>query len=258
MKRLENKTAVVTGAANGIGRAIGRVFAAEGANVALVDIMQDKAEQVAASITSAGGKAMAISADVSNLNEMKRMAEQVLAQYGSIDIVCANAGIFPEATLEQMTEEDWDTVVDINLKGVFLTVTACLPAIKQRESGRILVTSSITGNRTAIPGLSHYAASKAGINGFIRAAAVELARDNITVNGVEPGNILTEGMDEQLGPDYIKAQEEVIPMGRMGDPEDIAYAMLFLASDEAKFITGQTVIVDGGQTLPESKTAVTE
>jgi 3-oxoacyl-[acyl-carrier protein] reductase len=122
----------------------------------------------------------------------------------------------------------------------------------RQKYGRILITSSTTGNRTAIIGLSHYAASKAGINGFIRNVALELAEYNITVNGVEPGNILTEGMMEVVGEEYVKANEAVIPMGRLGEPEDIGHAMAFLASDEAKFITGQTIVVDGGQILPES------
>jgi 3-oxoacyl-[acyl-carrier protein] reductase len=188
---------------------------------------------------------------------MREAAQMAVARYGRLDILCANAGIFPEVTLEEMTEADWDRVLDINLKGVFLSVKACLPALQEQEGGRIVITSSITGNRTGISGLAHYAASKGGINGFIKTAAMELAPYHITVNGVEPGNILTEGMEAQLGADYIEAQEEAIPLGRMGDPQDIAHAMLFLASDEARYITGQTIIVDGGQILPESKFALT-
>src|SRR5699024_7968409 len=141
---------------------------------------------------------------------------------------------------------------DINLKGTFLAVKACLPNMIDNKYGRIVITSSITGNKTGAPGLTHYAASKGGVNGFIKSAAVELAKYNITVNGVEPGNILTEGMEDVLGDDYIKAQEATIPVGKLGEPEDIAYTTLFLASDEAKYITGQGITVDGGQTLPES------
>ncbi|MGC9523195.1 MAG: SDR family oxidoreductase, partial [Anaerolineae bacterium] len=158
--------------------------------------------------------------------------------------------------LDEMTEADWDRVLDINLKGVFLAVKACLPHMKDRSNARVLVTSSITGNRTGISGLTHYAASKAGINGFIRTAAIELAEHGITVNGVEPGNVLTEGMASQLGQDYIDAQTAAIPLGRMAKPEDIAHAMLFLASEEASYITGQTIVVDGGQILPESLAAL--
>jgi 3-oxoacyl-[acyl-carrier protein] reductase len=187
---------------------------------------------------------------------MEGMARYAIENFGQLDILCANAGIFPETPLDEMTEADWDRVLDINLKGVFLSVKACLPHLKTRPSARILITSSITGNRTGISGLAHYAASKAGINGFIRTAAMELAQHNITVNGVEPGNVLTEGMESQLGQDYIDAQTEAIPLGRMADPEDIAHAMLFLASEEADYVTGQTIVVDGGQTLPESKFAL--
>jgi len=256
MDRLKGKVAVVTGAGKGIGRAIAQVFAQEGAKVVVADVDQEAGQKTADAIQQQGGMAAFVDADVSTTKGTEAMARATVDQYGQIDILCANAGIFPETPLEEMTEDDWDRVLDINLKGVFLSVKACLPYLKEQETGRVLVTSSITGNRTGISGLAHYAASKGGINGFIKTAAMELAKYNITVNGVEPGNILTEGMDEQLGPDYIKAQEEVIPMGKLGEPEDIAYAMLFLATEEAKYITGQTIIVDGGQILPESKFAV--
>ena len=171
-------------------------------------------------------------------------------------MLCHNAGIFPSVRIEDMSEADWMHVNDVNLKGTFLTVKACLPAMKKQSYGRIVITSSITGPRTGNPGLAHYAATKAGINGFMRTAAIEFAKHHITINGVEPGNIMTEGMDVQLGADYIRDQEQSIPMGKLGTPEDVGYAALFLASDEAKYITGTTIVVDGGQTLPESRFAV--
>jgi 3-oxoacyl-[acyl-carrier protein] reductase len=143
-------------------------------------------------------------------------------------------------------------MLDVNLRGVFLSVKACLPQMLAQRYGRIVVTSSTTGNRTAIIGLSHYAAAKGGINGFIRNTALELADRGITVNGVEPGNILTEGMIEVAGEEYARENEAVIPMGHLGEPEDIGHAMAFLVSDGAKFITGQTIVVDGGQILAES------
>ncbi|MGC9468020.1 MAG: SDR family oxidoreductase [Anaerolineae bacterium] len=256
MNRLADKVAIVTGGGLGIGRAIAKIFAAEGATVLVSDIDQDAGTQTANEIIGAGGAASFFHGDVSQRVDMEEMARYAIESFGQIDILVANAGIFPETPLDEMEEADWDRVLDINLKGVFLTVKACLPFLKERPAGRILITSSITGNRTGISGLTHYAASKAGINGFIRTAAMELAKHTITVNGVEPGNVLTEGMESQLGADYIAAQEEAIPLGRMADPEDIAYAMLFLATDEASYITGQTIIVDGGQTLPESKFAL--
>lgn len=256
MNRLDSKIAIVTGGALGIGRAIAQVFAREGAMVLVVDVDQDAGNQIVTEIAEAGGRARFFHGDVSQSVDMEGMARYAIENFGQIDILCANAGIFPETPLDEMSEADWDRVLDINLKGVFLSVKACLPHLKTRPSARILITSSITGNRTGISGLTHYAASKAGINGFIRTAAMELAPHNITVNGVEPGNVLTEGMESQLGQDYIEAQTEAIPLGRMADPEDIADAMLFLASDEADYVTGQTLVVDGGQTLPESKFAL--
>jgi len=150
-----------------------------------------------------------------------------------------------------MTEDDWDRCHNVNLKGMLFATQAVLPAMKRQKGGRILVTSSITGPRTGMPGFAHYGATKGGVNGFLRNAAVELAPWGITVNGVEPGNILTEGL-AGLGDDYLKAMTRAIPLGKLGDPEDIAHAMAFFASNEAGWITGQTLVVDGGQTLPES------
>lgn len=256
MSRLNNKVAIVTGAGKGIGRAIAHLFAREGASILVADVDTKAGQKVEKEIVEAGGKALFFMADVSSPSGTEDMALAAVQAFGQLDVLVANAGIFPETKLEEMGEEEWDHVLDINLKGVFLSVKACLPHLKEQEGARILITSSITGNRTGISGLAHYAASKGGINGFIKTAAMELAQYGITVNGVEPGNILTEGMEEQLGPDYIQAQTEAIPLGRMGDPMDIAYAMLFLASEEAAYITGQTIVVDGGQILPESKFAL--
>lgn len=252
-KRMEDKVVIVTGGAKGIGRGISNVFAKEGGKVLVVVRSEDTAKKVVEEIESKGGEASYFIGDVSNEEDMNKMAQTCIDRYGKIDVLCHNAGIFPEKRLEDMTVEDWDLVNNINLKGTFLTVKACLPYMKEENYGKMVITSSITGNKVGNPGLTHYAASKGGVNGFIKSAAIELAKYNITVNGVEPGNIMTEGMEAQLGAEYIKAQEASIPMGKLGEPEDIAYAALFLASDEAKYITGQTITVDGGQILPESK-----
>lgn len=252
-KRMEDKVVIVTGGAKGIGRGISNVFAKEGGKVLVVVRSEDTAKKVVEEIESKGGEASYFIGDVSNEEDMNKMAQTCIDRYGKIDVLCHNAGIFPEKRLEDMTVEDWDLVNNINLKGTFLTVKACLPYMKEENYGKMVITSSITGNKVGNPGLTHYAASKGGVNGFIKSAAIELAKYNITVNGVEPGNIMTEGMGAQLGAEYIKAQEASIPMGKLGEPEDIAYAALFLASDEAKYITGQTITVDGGQILPESK-----
>jgi 3-oxoacyl-[acyl-carrier protein] reductase len=252
---LAGRSVIVTGASKGIGKGIARVFASKGAQVLLAARDLAQAEAAAEQIRSVGGKASAVAADVSREENCARMARIAVERHGGIDIVCCNAGVFPAARLGAMTGGDWDQVLDINLKGTFLTVHACLTDLKARGKGRIIVTSSITGPITGYPGWSHYAASKAGQLGFVRTAAIELAPHNITVNAVLPGNILTEGV-EALGPEYIARMTSAIPQRRLGSVEDVAYAALFLASDEAGFITGQTIVVDGGQVLPESHMAL--
>src|SRR4051794_554246 len=174
--RLDGKVAVVTGAGRGNGQAMARVFASEGAQVLVVDKDQDVAQQTAAQIGQAGGTAAAFAGDVSKAADMEAMAQTAAERWGGIDILVANAGIYPPANLEEMTEEQWDLVLTVNLKSLFLGVRACIPRMKNRGGGRIVVTSSITGPRVAIPGLTHYAASKGGINGFIRSAALECAK----------------------------------------------------------------------------------
>jgi len=252
---IAGRSVIVTGASKGIGKGIARVFASVGAKVLLAARDLAQAEASAAEIRTAGGIASAVAADVSIGEDTARMAQAAIERHGGIDIVCCNAGIFPAARLGEMSAADWDQVLDINLKGTFLTVNACLPGLKARGHGRIIVTSSITGPITGYPGWSHYAASKAGQLGFVRTAAIELAPHNITVNAVLPGNILTEGV-EALGPEYIARMTSAIPQRRLGSVEDVAYAALFLASDEASFISGQTIVVDGGQVLPESHMAL--
>ena len=239
---IAGRSAIITGASKGIGKGIARVFASKGVKILLAARDLAQAEAAAAEI---GFGASAIAADVSNQDDCARMARIAVERHGGIDIVCSNAGVFPAARLGEMTAADWDQVLDINLKGTFLTVNACLPELKARGKGRVIVTSSITGPITGYPGWSHYAASKAGQLGFIRTAAIELAPHNITVNAVLPGNILTEGV-EALGPEYIARMTSAIPQRRLGSVEDVAYAALFLASDESAFATGGTFVVDGG------------
>jgi 3-oxoacyl-[acyl-carrier protein] reductase len=254
---LEGRSVIVTGASKGIGKGIARVFASKGARVLIAarDIAQ--AETAAADIRANGGIASAVSVDVSTVEGNTVMAEAAIARHGGIDILCCNAGVFPEAKLAEMSVADWNQVMDINLKGTFLSVHACLPGLKARGKGRIVLTSSITGPITGSPGWSHYGASKAGQLGFMRSAALELAPFNITVNAVLPGNILTEGV-EGLGAEYIARMKSAIPAGRLGSVEDVAYAVLFLASEEAAYISGQTIVVDGGQVLPESHMALAD
>jgi 3-oxoacyl-[acyl-carrier protein] reductase len=255
-KSLAGRTAVVTGASKGIGRGIARRLGAVGCSVLVVARNTTECESVAREIMQSGGKASAFSANVADECAMKLMATAAVERYGSLDILCANAGIFPAAKLDVMSGSEFDSVLATNLRGTFLSVSACLPALKQAK-GRVVVTSSITGPITGYPGWSHYGASKAGQLGFIRTAAIELAPAGVTINAVMSGNIATEGLSG-LGPGYIAKMESSIPMKRLGTVDDIANAVLFFASDEAGYITGQTLVIDGGQTLPESLMALEE
>jgi len=245
-RRLEGKTALVIGAASGIGRATIVRFLEEGANVVLADW---QAEAGAATAAELG--IPFIATDVSKLADAEAAVALAVARFGRLDILVQNAGIYPWQLIEQTSVEDWDRVLGTNLRGSFIAARAALPVMKAQGSGRILYTSSITGPHVTSPGHGHYSASKAGINGLIRAAALEFAGYGITVNGVEPGNILTEAIQQHRSPEFIKGMEDAIPLGRLGSPRDVANAFLFLASDDAAYITGTTIVVDGGQLLPE-------
>jgi 3-oxoacyl-[acyl-carrier protein] reductase len=198
---------------------------------------------------------LGFAADVTKLADMEAMAKAAVEAFGGIDVLCANAGIFPQAKIEDMSPEEWSQVMDTNLKGSFLSVKACLPALKRSSQGRVVLTSSITGPVTGFPGWTHYGATKAGQLGFMRTACIELAKYGITVNAVLPGNVKTEGL-AGLGPEYERTMAASIPLKRLGTVDEIGYAALFLASKEAGFITGQTIIVDGGQIVPESLEAL--
>ncbi|MBN1674592.1 MAG: 3-oxoacyl-ACP reductase FabG [Kiritimatiellae bacterium] len=253
--RLTGKSAIITGGAKGIGRGIAEVFAREGASVLIVGRDEAAAARVSAAIRDSGGTCVHMRADMQNWADIQAMAQKAEADFGKIDILCANAGIFPPARIDDMAPEDWDSVQSTNLRGAFLSVKACLPSMRTQRYGRIILNSSITGPIVGNPCFSHYAATKAGMIGFMRSAALELARDNITINAVLPGNVRTEGI-AGLGEAYIRKMVQAIPLGRLGEPEDVAYAALFLVSDEASFITGQSLVLDGGQVLPETAEAV--
>lgn len=250
--RVSGKVAIVTGAARGIGAAIALRLVEEGARVVVGDTLE--AEGLATAERLGGqGEAMFVSADVSRKESVDALVEATLTRFGAVDILVQNAGIYPYTMLPDIPVEEWDAVLGVNLRGCFLALQACLPAMREHRYGRIVLTSSITGPRVSSPGHGHYSASKAGINGLIRAAAIELAPLGITVNGVEPGNILTEGVQAGRSADFIRAMEASVPLGRLGTPRDVAHAVLFLASDEAAYITGTTIVIDGGQILPEAK-----
>lgn len=245
--RLEGKTAIVIGAARGIGEGIAERFAEEGARVVIGDT-----EVAAGRATAERLGALFVETDISRYEDAERIVDAALDAHGGLDILVQNAGIYPWTIIENTSPEEWDRVLGVNLRGVFLSARAALPPMKAKGAGRMIFTSSITGPHVTSPGHGHYSASKAGINGFIRAAALEFAGYNITVNGVEPGNILTDGMKAHRSTEFIAAMEKSVPLGRLGTPRDIGNAFLFLASDEAAYITGTTIVVDGGQILPES------
>ncbi len=253
-KSLAGQTVIVTGASKGIGKGIARCFANAGLNVLVVSRNLAEAETAASEL---GGTASGFAADVTSPEDCTAMAKAAIERYGRIDVLCANAGIFPAVKLGAMTAADFDHVMNTNLKGTFLSVSAVLPEMKAKKKGRIVLTSSITGPITGFPGWSHYGASKAGQLGFMRTAAIELAPWSITINAVMPGNIRTEGLDG-LGADYIASMEASIPQKRLGSVADIGNAALFFASEEAAYITGQTLVIDGGQILPESLQALNE
>ncbi|MFC4542964.1 3-oxoacyl-ACP reductase FabG [Halosolutus amylolyticus] len=251
---VEDRIAIVTGGASGIGAGIADVLSTAGATVVLADVDEAEAERVADDLP---GEAIGVEADVTEPAETAALAETVVDEYGRIDVLCANAGIFPSATLEELSVEDWDRVFDVNAKGVFLSVRACLPHMREQDYGRIVITSSITGPLVGYPGWTHYAATKAGVLGFMRTAALEVAASDITINAVLPGNIATGGLDD-LGEEYLEKMRNSIPKGKLGTPEDVGHAVAYLASEDASYVTGTSIVVDGGQTLPESQLAIEE
>ena len=246
------RSVVVTGGSKGIGKGIARVFAGAGAKVAVLSRHKNEADATAAEI---GGGAIGVAGDVTDAASLAAAFDEVAKAFGGIDVLCANAGIFPQSKIEEMSAEDWDAVSDTNLKGTFLSVKAALPHLKKSDQPRIVITSSITGPVTGFPGWTHYGATKAGQLGFMRTACIELAKYGITVNAVMPGNIRTEGLAD-LGADYEASMAASIPLKRIGEVEDIGNAALYFASKEAGYVTGQTIVVDGGQILPESLEAL--
>lgn len=243
---------LVTGGAQGIGLAIVSAFASLGAQVVMADLQLPKAQEAAESLCQQGWQVQAVACDVADAGQIAELVVRIGQQYQRLDVVIHNAAYFPLRPFSQIDAELLQRTLSVNLMAPFFLTQAALPWMKRQGGGRILVTSSVTGPKVAYPGLAHYAASKAGVNGFIRAAALELAADNITVNGVEPGMIRTPAMGNLGGEALNQAIAAAVPLGRLGEPEDIAAAMVFLASPAAGYITGQTLVVDGGALLPEA------
>ncbi len=249
---LSGKVALVTGGGQGIGAGIVRVFAAAGAKVMIATRTASHGENVLAEVAASGGVAELNATDIGSPENVEEAVRNTVDLWGGIDIMVHNAASFLGGPVESYSEDDLETVLSVNLKACFRLSKACIPHFRKRGGGRLLFTSSVTGPRVAMPGTSYYAASKGGMNAFIRTAAIELARESITVNGVEPGYIRTAAMELLADEEGLQKMAKYIPAGYIGEPEDIAYAMLYLASDEGRYMTGQTLCVDGGSTLPES------
>jgi 3-oxoacyl-[acyl-carrier protein] reductase len=255
---LAGRVVVVTGGTRGIGRGVAAVFARNGARVLITGRDTDTARRAAEELdvlAERPGEVSFVAADVSSREDCRRMAAVAAERLGGIDVLVANAGVFPSARLADITEDAVDQVLGTNLKGTVFSVQACLPALARSGRGRVILISSITGPITGYPGWTGYGATKAGQLGFMRTAAIELAPSNITVNALLPGNIVTENT-AGAGPDYETKMAASIPLGKLGTVEDIGHAALFLATEEAGYITGQTLVIDGGQVLPEVPQAV--
>ncbi|MDJ0764624.1 MAG: SDR family NAD(P)-dependent oxidoreductase [Myxococcota bacterium] len=244
MKKLEHKTAIITGAAAGIGEATARLFAAEGARLMLCDVAKDTLEAVAAAIRSEGGEAIATQCDVSSEDDVKSMIKATMDAYGKIHVLINNAGITKDTLTPRMSVEAWDLVMDINLKGTFLCAKYALA--KMEKGGKVVNTASISTRGNI--GQSNYAASKMGVIGLTRTLALEYARKKICVNCIAPGAIDTPMLD-QIPEKIRQSMIDKIPLGQAIPPLEVARAHLFLASDEANFITGQTLFVDGGMSV---------
>ena len=245
--KLKDEVAFVTGAGQGIGKEIALTLAREGAKVIVSDI-SDKIYEVVKEIENIGNQALAVKVDVSNLKEVEKMVKEILDKFGKVDILVNNAGIYPFKPLIEMEEKDWDKVLNVNLKGTFNCTKAVLPSMIKRKVGNIINISSIAGSVIGYLNLVHYSASKAGILGFTRSAAIELAQYGIRVNAIAPGAIETPGT-KVLGEETLKQFVQMIPLKRMGQPSDIAKLVVFLASEDSKYITGQCIVIDGGLTL---------
>ena len=248
MGKFAGKAAIVTGASRGIGREIALLLAQEGARVAVnYSGSKDKADEVVQLITESGGEAFAIQADVSNADSVKAMVDQTLETFGSIDILVNNAGITRDNLLMRMKDDEWDDVININLKGVFLCTKGVTRQMMRQRAGKIVNVASIVGV-SGNPGQANYVAAKAGVIGFTKTVAKELASRNINVNAVAPGFITTE-MTDALNDDIKEQMLTNIPLGKLGSSENVAKTVLFLLSEDAAYITGQTIHVDGGMVM---------
>jgi 3-oxoacyl-[acyl-carrier protein] reductase len=245
---LMNKVSIVTGGAQGLGKAIALELARKGSHLVVGDVNLEAAQRVTEEVHALGRRALALRVDVSNARDVNEMADRVVKEFGRIDILVNNAGICQVISIEEMTEEDWDRVMNVNLKGVFLSSRAVMGVMKKQRSGRIVNMGSVAGKVGGIATGANYSVSKAGVICFTKALARELAPYGVTVNAVAPGVIetdMTRGITQGDFTDYLKA----IPLGTIGSAEDVSHAVAFLVSDEARYITGEILDVNGGMLM---------
>ena len=247
--RLEGKVAIISGGARGMGAAEAKLFAREGAKVIICDVLEDEGRQTEAEINEVGGDAVFVKLDVTSQDEWENAVDTAIERFGKLDILVNNAGIIVQSTIEDMTVELWDKVMDVNAKGVFLGSMTAIPDMKEAGGGSIVNISSISGIVGQDNVNAGYNASKGAVRIFTKAAAVQYAKENIRVNSIHPGPIATPMTAEgRADPERVALTAERTPLGRYGEPEEVANAVLFLASDEASYVTGSEIVVDGGYT----------
>ncbi len=249
MSAREKRIVIVTGAGIGIGQAAAKAFAAIGDHVVVTDILEKEGRETVDAITASGGSAEFQHYDVRSTERTDALVADIEKRHGRIDVIVANAGIAHRTPLARLTDEKWDLTFDIDLKGIFRLVRAAAPGMRARKSGSVVALSSIMGIAYGWDEHVHYSAAKSGVIGLVRGLAVELARDGVRVNGIAPGYIRTAQLlseENSLGPAGAEKAAEFIPMGRLGTPEDIADVIAFLASEAARYMTGQVLVVDGG------------
>jgi 3-oxoacyl-[acyl-carrier protein] reductase len=256
--RLDEKVAIVTGAGQGIGEGIAKIFAQAGAKVVVASRTIENSEETVADIKKAGNEAIFIQTDCGSRDDIRMVVEKTVEHYGRLDICIHNAAVFPMFPAEEFPDEELDKALNVNFKPCMWFTQEAAQHMRKQGGGRFIFTSSVTGPRVSMPLTSAYVASKGAMNAYIKTASLEFARENITFNCVEPGYILTEAMTILADEDGLKEMASYIPNGKLGMPEDIAYCMLYLASDEASYVTAQTIAVDGGSCVPESPVQVRE
>lgn len=250
MSSFEGRNALIIGASRGIGKSIAQELAKQNANLILFGRSENSLAELNNELSQITNSHYFVG-DAKNEADINKLIQFSIEKLGGIDILIHNAAIFPQSHLESLSLQEWQDVINVNLTAVYLTSKACTPHLKKSKHPAIVIISSITGPQVGYPGMTHYAASKAGITGFIKSAALDLSQYNIRINAIEPGNICTDGY-ERFSEDEIQNMANKIPLQRLGWPSEIAKATLFLASDDASYITGTSLVVDGGQILQQA------